>query len=76
MALLTVNVVRSKKRIFLEDLSGNTSFNPSGLILHEGELPRFTLVPEPVSAVETHAPAPATVLTETVGDKVIFLIKQ
>jgi hypothetical protein len=76
MALLTANVARSMRRIFLALLSGNTRLKPSGLILHVGVPPRPTLVPIPVGAVVTQVPVPATVLIETDGDRVIFLIKQ
>jgi hypothetical protein len=75
-ALLTANVFRSISFIFFEDLSGNTRVPPPGDILHVGIPPRATLVPIPVRPVLTQVPVPATVCINSVGDKVIFLIRQ
>jgi hypothetical protein len=75
-ALLTANVFKSNSFIFFADLSGNKRVPPPGDILHVGMDPSPTLVPTPARPVLTHAPAPATVCINSVGDKVIFLIRQ
>jgi hypothetical protein len=38
--------------------------------------PRATLVPTPERPVETHVPVPATVLIDSVGVRIILLIRQ
>ena len=74
--MLIAFVVKSIRRIVLELLSGNMRLSPPGEIRHVGIDPSDTLVPAPDIAVATHVPVPATVLTTTLGPRVILLIKQ
>jgi hypothetical protein len=76
MALLTANVLRSTLFIFLAYLSGITRLLPSDESLHVGMDPRATLVPNPERPVVTQAPVPATVLIDSVGVRIIRLIRQ
>jgi hypothetical protein len=76
MGLVTSNVLRSTLFIFLGYLSGITRLLASGEILQVGWIPRATLVPTPERPVLTQVPVPATVLIDSVGVKIIRLIRQ